>query len=70
MKLEDIFTGQTVAVVEKKGTVRQGSLGYVVGYSESHNKVLVHLLTGGKVYLAAKELIGILEVIPDDNKTV
>ena len=63
MKIEDLFTGQTVAVVAKNGTVKQGSLGYVLGFSESHQKVLIHLFSGDKVYLKIKEIIGIVEIV-------
>lgn len=63
MKIEDLFTGQTVAVVAKNGTVKQGSLGYILGFSESHQKALIHLFSGAKVYLNLKEIIGIVEVV-------
>lgn len=60
MLLNDLYTGQIVAVVATKSNIRQSTICTVEGFSNAHNKALLLLPSGTKAYASLKDIIGLL----------
>ncbi len=60
MLLNDLYTGQIVAVAATKSNIRQGTICTVEGFSNAHNKALLLLPSGTKAYASLKDIIGLL----------
>ena len=60
MLMNDLHTGQVVAVVATKSNVKQGTICTVEGFSNAHNKALLLLPSGTKAYVSLKDIIGLL----------